>query len=745
MTVHVPFLYVPVHRAPPISRSPLPHPAWGRALVKYLSRLYDIFRNDGQWRSFMATAAFSARVLVSMSIALFLAFSFQLQSPMSSVTTVMIVANPTVGALVSKSIWRMIGTVLGAIISVALMATFVQSPILYIMGLSVTVGLACMAATFLRLFRAYAAVLTGYTIVIIAAPAFGDPDGIFLSALSRLSAVVVGIVTTAAVFLVTSPRRSDPLLEQIRTVFCDTIRYVLSRHDGGASTTTDGAFHAQRAGMLARIASLSDAVEYAATDNYDISVRHREIRAGLARLSGIVASYHPHAVIALGAVPVSASQDAPPADGRIAELMRTLLQTMENVPLSEGCPPACRHIANTREALLEQAEHSPSPRQLLFLDDARDLLSRLEHALCDLAHRGGNDRSLRLRPYMEWPTALRNGARGALTTLLAGLAWYVLHWTGGPMMMLYVVAASSLLSTAPSASRASGLLASGTALGVPAGLLCHLFILPRIDGYPLLCLSLGLFLLPGIWLQFNPRLGIAAFGYSVFSTIMLQVNNPIHYNDIPLMNEWVAILMGCCMLVLSFRVILPPNHRLDGARLVASLSRSVRSLALARASFQGQWIVWEHLQLQKVARLAMRLSFCAPAEVTNLYVDAALAAISLGRLVERLHRLADRADISLPERQQLLAALGAFETLTRDPLATARTLHNICTRSGGGQALTTLSPRRMEALACMEQAEQIIVDIPAFLDRNGPIQWSDDYPRAREFLRAAYSGGAMSG
>ena len=714
-------------------------------MVKYLSRLHGTFRDDGRWRAFVATAGFTARVLVSMSIALFLAFSFQLQSPMSSVTTVMIVANPTVGALVSKSIWRMIGTVIGAVISVALMASFVQSPVLYIMALSVTVGLACMAATFLRLFRAYAAVLTGYTIVIIAAPAFGDPDGVFLSALSRLSAVVVGIVTTATVFMVTSPRRSDPLLEQIRAVFRDTVRYVLSRHDGGAGATTDDAFHAQRAGMLARIAGLSDAVEYAATDNYDISVRHREIRAGLARLSGIVASYHPHAVIAAGPAPAPASRDTSPPDGRIADLMHALLQTMENMSLSEGCESACLHIARTRKALLKQAQDAPSPRQLLFLDDARDLLSRLEHALRDLAHRGGNDRSLRLRPYMEWPTALRNGARGALTTLLAGLAWYVLHWTAGPMMLLYVVAASSLLSTAPSASRASGLLAGGTALGVPAGLLCHLFMLPRIDGYPLLCLSLGVFLLPGIWLQFNPRLGIGAFGYSVFSTIMLQVNNPIRYNDISLMNEWVAILMGCCMLVLSFRVILPPNHRLDGARLVASLSRSVRRLALARASFQGQWIVWENLQLQKVARLAMRLSFCAPAEVTNLYVDAALAAISLGRLVERLHRLADRADTPPPERQQLLAALGAFAMLTRDPLATARALRGICARAGAGQAVIALSPRRMEAVACMEQAERIIMDIPTFLDRHGPIQWSDDYPRAREFFRAAHPGGALSG
>lgn len=208
---------------------------------------------------------------------------------MSSVTTVMIVANPTVGALVSKSVWRVIGTIIGASISVGLMAVFVQSPVLYFMGLSFTVGLACMAATFLRLFRAYAAVLTGYTIVIISAPAFDDPDGIFLSAMSRLSAVVVGIVTTAAVFMVTSPRRSDTLFVQIHALFRDTIGYIQAFHQGYTNVPAQDPdalpgstfrslptnFHDSRAAMLARIGRLSDAVEYAATDNYDISVRER--------------------------------------------------------------------------------------------------------------------------------------------------------------------------------------------------------------------------------------------------------------------------------------------------------------------------------------------------------------------------------------------------------------------------------------------------------------------------------------
>ncbi|GBR21794.1 fusaric acid resistance protein FusB [Komagataeibacter nataicola NRIC 0616] len=704
-----------------------------------LSSLKRIFSDDAQWAATRTTAAFCARALLSVGIALFLAFSFQLQSPMSSVTTVMIVANPTVGALVSKSVWRIIGTIIGATISVGLMAVFVQSPVLYFMGLSVVVGLACMAATFLRLFRAYAAVLTGYTIVIISAPAFDNPDGIFLSAMSRLAAVVVGIVTTAAVFMVTSPRRSDTLFTQIHTLFRDTVSYILAFHQGYSNVPAQNpdalpgstfralpsTFHDSRAAMLTRIARLSDAVEYAAADNYDISVRQREIRAGLARLSGIVASYHPHTI-----TPADTEQDRA-VHGEIEAMLHTLLDLTKGQSLEAMWTQGCARIQHTRTIMIDEARATHSPRSLLFLDDIQDLLGQIDTALQDLSRRGSAGRKLRLQPYLEWPTALRNAARGALTTLLTTLIWYVLHWTAGPTMMLYVVAAASLLSTLPSASRAAGMMAAGTALGIPAGLLCHIYLLPQIDGYPLLWLSLCIMLLPGVWLQFHPKFGVGGFGYGVFATVMLQVNNPIHYyNDINLFNGWMALFMGCIMLVLSFRVILPPNHRLDAARLVMSLTRSLRRLALSGRRQGKEWLVWENLQLQKVIRLAMRLSFFARPASMHEYIDAALATLSLGRLIERIRTIAGSPDIMGAQQAAIYDALGTFSELAHNPLLTAASLRRAATILCPPDALTLRPAAQVEAMACLEQAARIIEDIPGFLDQRGPLQWAEDYPAA---------------
>ncbi|MDT8870112.1 hypothetical protein RAA17_00310 [Komagataeibacter rhaeticus] len=49
--------------------------------TQMLSSFMRRFASDTQWAATRTTAAFSARALLSVGIALFLAFAFQLQSP----------------------------------------------------------------------------------------------------------------------------------------------------------------------------------------------------------------------------------------------------------------------------------------------------------------------------------------------------------------------------------------------------------------------------------------------------------------------------------------------------------------------------------------------------------------------------------------------------------------------------------------------------------------------------------------
>ncbi|KXV65852.1 FUSC family protein [Gluconobacter oxydans] len=697
--------------------------------------------NSVRWRNFVSTAAFTARVFLSIGIALFLAFMIQLESPMSTVTTVLIVANPTVGALVSKSVWRMTGTVIGAALSTAVMAMFVQSAVLYFMALSAFVGLACMTATCLRYFRAYAAVLAGYTIIIVAVPAFAHPENIFMSAMMRVSDVALGIVVTAAVFMVTSPRRRQGTMDALSGAFRETIRHALVFHErlmnrsdaqdapGSEPVGTEGAFRSLpqtiydgRQRLLGQLARLGPAIEYAATDNPDIHAGVRGYRLAVSRMTGLVASYHPYWRNLGVANPLSA-----PVHREIRDTLIQLLALTESAGWIERPQGvlACLEEALGRLEVLEEAATSPAVQA--SVDNVRDILLQLRETVLDLSSPRGPHVRVRVLPYLEWMSAIYNGLRGMLIAFLACMIWYITYFPTGPMMIMYVVAASSLLSTAPSAARASLPMAIGTALSVPACWLCHIAALPRVDGYPMLWLSVCACMLPGVWLQFHPRYGVGAFGYTVFLAMQLMITNSMVPDDITLINTWLAILMGCALLVLVFRVIMPADQRLYASRLVISLGRSLQSLSARPAAKVPSWMVWEGTQIQKVSILLMRLSLVASPIDRQGYVDGAFAALSLGRLLIRLRQAVEPAGLSAHEREALDVALASFKTLRRDPVGTAAALMAAAGLIGADEASGMEGLYRVRLVSCLEQIAHIIDSIPGFFHADGPLHlWYDE-------------------
>jgi hypothetical protein len=103
------------------------------------------------------------RAVLGVWIALYLAYFLQLDGPYWAASTVRLVAHPVRGALISKSQWRLLGTAVGAVAMVTLMAAFPQEPVLFLAGVSLWLGISTFIASLLRYFRAYGAVLAGYT------------------------------------------------------------------------------------------------------------------------------------------------------------------------------------------------------------------------------------------------------------------------------------------------------------------------------------------------------------------------------------------------------------------------------------------------------------------------------------------------------------------------------------------------------------------------------------------------------
>ena len=157
---------------------------------------------------------FALRNTAASLLALYIAFRMNLDDPKWAASTVWIVAQGSRGMGLSKSQYRILGTAIGAAVALVLTGAFAQTPELFLPALAAWIGLCAGVATFLRNFRAYAAVLAGYTAAIIAMDAVSAPLHAFDIATARFLYVVVGILCGAAFETVFAP--GSPLAD-VRT------------------------------------------------------------------------------------------------------------------------------------------------------------------------------------------------------------------------------------------------------------------------------------------------------------------------------------------------------------------------------------------------------------------------------------------------------------------------------------------------------------------------------------------------
>ena len=146
---------------------------------------------------------FALRLWASVCLALFVAFSLDLDDPFWAGTSAAMVCQPQLGASLRKGWFRMIGTVVGAVMIVVLTAWFPQDRVGFLGVLALWCGLCAFAATVLRNFASYAAALAGYTAAIIAAGTLGATGGpspdVFMLAVFRASEICIGIVCAGIV------------------------------------------------------------------------------------------------------------------------------------------------------------------------------------------------------------------------------------------------------------------------------------------------------------------------------------------------------------------------------------------------------------------------------------------------------------------------------------------------------------------------------------------------------------------
>lgn len=585
--------------SPPLARSAAAYSrtrwpsrnAWRRAAREWA-------RTDGQ------TWAFIAKALLAATLALWLAYRLELPQPSTVLVTVFIVLQPQSGQVLAKSFYRILGSLAGLTFTVAAIALFAQERVLLLGALVLWIGYCTRGAARYRDFRSYAFLLAGYTACLVGLPAVAQPQGAFLQAIWRLLEIALGICCAGVVSVAILPQTTRGVL---RRTLAQRLRDFLAMAHDGLLAQLDGE---RFAGLSARFAADSVGFESLRSASVFEEPYLRRRSGRLAALGNrlMLLNTRFHALYQLldrlSDRPRAVRQALAPALELIAA---ALAPALGRLPEERDLRRLSERLAAERETLMaairngrqQLVQATPAEADRLDYDTAAELLYRFAEdlhlllgahlALEGAAHLPTTPRET-FTPLASRAVAWMAGLRSALVVLGVGLFWIETAWPSGAACTLAAAMISALASTSADPRRYCLQLAGGTLVGALAGGLLQFQVLPWIDGFALLLLTLTPVFAAGAWLITRPRLAGYGTGLMVwFCSAALPGNLPRYDADV-FCNTYLAYGVACAVAVVAVSVLLPPSQPWVWRRLEDALrERLVHAIGAPLAGLSGRF------------------------------------------------------------------------------------------------------------------------------------------------------------
>uniref|UniRef100_UPI0035CA0821 FUSC family protein n=1 Tax=uncultured Sphingomonas sp. TaxID=158754 RepID=UPI0035CA0821 len=614
-------------------------------------------------------ALFSVKCLLAATLAYYIALRIGLTRPYWAVTTSYIVAQPLAGAALSKAVFRVGGTALGATAAVVLVPNLVNAPELLSLALALWLGLCLYISLLDRTPRAYVFLLAGYTASIIGFPSVAAPDAVFTTAILRVQEITIGILCGALVHGFVFPQTvTATLLARVNAILADAERWSRDSLAG----LTDAALDRDRRRLALDINELHQLSIHLPFDTARLQPRVRTLRALQAELSMLL--------------PLASA-----VDDRIRELLRgadaprpealTLIEDVRQwlgavLPMAERNAAADALMARARA--LEPAVAEP----LLWRDALRlSLLARLAE-LID-AHRNARDLSDQMRSparaalnpgiarllartarrplHRDRGIALR-AAAGTITTILLGCTfWIATGWADGAGAVLIAGVCCALFGNTDDPAPSIMVFFYGTVIGLVVGAVYAFAIMPRVTDFVTLIAVLAPAMLVGGMFLARPPTTLWTFGALLGGLGAIGLNDRYGVAFDSFVNGGVAQLIGTLFAVVTVGLFQTIGADTAARRLIRAGWRELaqRSNAAGPPDAAG----WIARMLDRIGLLAPRLAL--QGEDPGKPLLDALSDLRVGVAIGELRQLridgsADDAAAITPVLQGVGAYYGAL-------------------------------------------------------------------------------------
>lgn len=633
-----------------------PLPAWAPPFERWQPAF--LFRpTAGAW-------GFAGRTALAAMAALYAAYALQLESPYWAATTSLIVANPVYGQIVSKSVYRLVGTVAGGIMAIVLAALFAQAPELFLLGLSLWIGACMTAATLLRNFTSYGAMLAGYTTAIIAlAVVPTQPLLTFDTALARGAAIFLGIVSSAVVSGLLKPGGAARTLEvRMRGMLAEASSILGRLREAGPGLIAE--LKPRRRQLGREVLALDALVGFAAAESPRIG-EHKE------GLIGIAAALL-HAVTGLGGIGFAYLQLE--AAEREGESLRGAFDEAADAAADmdhflAGGPLPDYGSARERLAALAFLSRARGERSALpvLIHRLRETLEQLGLAARGWAEwRAGRPIDPRLRARLDFHTdpaeAVRNGVRCGVLVFASGLFWIATAWPEGATLVTIVAIFCCIASTQKDPVAFGIPFMEGVLILIPVTGFLSYALLTKVEGFVPLAAVVVPPIVLGALAASSPDRRVAGIGISSLTLVMtlLALRNPMRYDFGAFLNNALATLVGAGFAIAGSAFFLPIDPRRRARRLIRSLSGETEALAALPSGALPSRSAWESRMYDRISE---SMPYLATRAEEMEVLDSAYAALQIGASLIDLREEAENACADPVWRGTVHAALDGLRDL----------------------------------------------------------------------------------
>ena len=504
--------------------------------------------------------AFALRNWCAMMLALYVAFWLQLESASSAATCVGILALQTRGQALQKAVYRTVGTIIGVTASFIIAGVFSQTRDLFFLACCVWLGLCVVMAGLLDGNRAYGAVLSGYTVAIVAIPNIDTPLSTFSSGVNRGAAITIGILAMALVSDVfQAPEVFPSVLKKIEAAQRNVKDFAAKAlREGGAKPS-------EAAALLKELTALHPDITALPAESLPGRARAQAARTAVAALVRMVS--------AARVVAASLAAAGPTGD----EPRDNLQKALEEQP----------HEDIRERALAVFADRTAASHRLIAAASCLVMFEqRQEAAHAIAAMREGKPPRARARLflYKSRCAALRNGLRAGLALAITA---FILSLLGWPNTVLTLTLTGALVGISATNPNPRGFAMAGL-MAMPfvavLGGVTQFLILDGVDQFELLVLGMGpSILLASLFLTSGkPALLGIGFLTLVFFPQSLSVSNPQEYDPQTYLYFTFLTVLGAICVFLSLSTVLPTTPKMQRRWMFGSARRDLREAVFDR-------------------------------------------------------------------------------------------------------------------------------------------------------------------